>query len=651
MKKLYIAFFSLILTTPSWSQIFVQDFNFTGALTGNGWTAHSAGGTSVVSTTTGSTYNGFPGTGVGNAALLGNAGGEDVNITFPNQNTNGQNVYYSALVNITDAAATKSGDYFMHLGTPGGASFTLFAARLYVKITGGVVYFGISNTSTGTYGVTAFAKNTTYLIVVKYVLNTTSGAPGANPSTPVSFWVIPSGVPQTELSAGSAEVLVSNAGQVAINAIGLRQGSATASVQTVVDGIRVGTTWESVTGFVSAATGTWSTPATWTGGVAPIANSNVFIAHNITLDVPATINNLDLQSGILATSSTNTLTVAAGTNAGIITGGSSTSFINGPLTRNTATTTAVLFPVGKGGTYRPVSVIPTSTAAGVYTAEYFNTTSPTGTYHPALTGVAQNEYWDVSRASGPDAQIQLTYTAGNTWSSGAPTTTDYIAISHLIGGVWYGENGDVVPGTSTGATITTKPLSSFSPFTFGFGPSTLLPLDIVNFTAIKATNGNIVSWSAANAINVQTIDIERSANGRDFGTLKQLIAGNSSYQYTDASPISGVNYYRLKIANKNGSFQFSKVVAVINGAKGVVVTGVYPTITTGLLMAEVSAEGVQAPLQFRFIDLQGRTTSIKRIATVTGIASLDVSSLAKGTYLLQVMQSDKAITNFKIIKQ
>ncbi len=231
----------IISSTKSWGQLLVQDFNFTGTLTANSWVAHSGSGTNPISTTTGLTYAGHQGSGVGNAALLGNAGGEDDNITFANQNAPDQSVYFSCLVRITDAAATKTGDYFMHLGTPGGSTFTLFAARVFAKITSSNVNFGISNTSTATYGTTNFAKNTTYLLVVKYVITV-----GGN--DPVSLWVIPTGIPATEVLAGTPEISsTTTAGQDAINTIALRQGSNTTSPQTVVDAIRVGLTWESVT--------------------------------------------------------------------------------------------------------------------------------------------------------------------------------------------------------------------------------------------------------------------------------------------------------------------------------------------------------------------------------------------------------------------
>lgn len=241
MKKISTLVFLLTIGFAVNAQLLVENFDFTGALTANGWSAHSGTGTNPVSTTTGLTYTGYTGSGVGNAALVGNAGGEDVNKALSAEvSGDGSTVYFSALVNVTDAASNKTGDYFLHIGDRQDAStFTSFAARVFVRIVSDAVNFGISNTSTATYGTTNFAKNTTYLIVVKYTISNAG-------NDPVSLWVFPTGVPASEAAAGTAEVTVtSTAGTSSnlIDAIALRQGSSTNQPQTVVDAIRVSTGW------------------------------------------------------------------------------------------------------------------------------------------------------------------------------------------------------------------------------------------------------------------------------------------------------------------------------------------------------------------------------------------------------------------------
>lgn len=238
MKKfiLFTLFIVLTLTNSGWGQT-IDDFNYSGLLTANGWSAHSGAGTNPIGTTTGLTYAGYSNSGIGNAALIGNAGGEDVNFTagIGPYNTNGAIVYFSFLVNVTESA-NKTGDYFIHIGNRTSTiAFTSFCARIFVKVTGGGVNFGISNTSTPTYGSTNFLTNTTYLIVVKYAINT-AGEDRAD------LWVFTSGVPISEAAAGATELSsTTTLGQDVVNAIALRQG--TTQPQTVVDGIRVANTW------------------------------------------------------------------------------------------------------------------------------------------------------------------------------------------------------------------------------------------------------------------------------------------------------------------------------------------------------------------------------------------------------------------------
>ncbi len=240
MKKLLQLSFVLLLLLWNISPAqTIDDFNYTGNLTNNGWSVHSGTTTNPIATTAGLTYTGYVGSGIGNAALIQNLGGQDVNQTagVGPYSTDGDVIYFSFMVNVTESG-TKTGDYFIHIGNRvSTSSFTYFCARVFAKVSGGVVNFGISNSSTATYGTTNFATNTTYLLVVKYIISTAG-------NDEADLWVFSSGVPSSETLAGTPEVSnTSTLGQDIVNAIALRQGSSSNSVQTVVDGIRLDTSW------------------------------------------------------------------------------------------------------------------------------------------------------------------------------------------------------------------------------------------------------------------------------------------------------------------------------------------------------------------------------------------------------------------------
>lgn len=233
---------SVLTNSLSAQTLLVEDFTYApGAmLTDNGWTAHSAGGTNpIVTSSPGLTLTGYPSSGVGNAVALA-LSGEDDNRTFAAQSSG--SVYAAFMVNTSEATTDPLGGYFFHLGPdPVG---TTFRGRVFIaKDASNNIAFGISKAlaTAGNISFTPFnyALNTTYLIIVKYTI-----VDGATNDT-VSMFVSTT-VPATE-PAPTATATDTTQTDVSPGTVSLRQGAIATSPTVKVDGIRVGTTWASVT--------------------------------------------------------------------------------------------------------------------------------------------------------------------------------------------------------------------------------------------------------------------------------------------------------------------------------------------------------------------------------------------------------------------
>lgn len=255
-KKLFLGFLSIAISSLVFANsifaqtLLVEDFTYApgSLLTDNNWTAHSAGGTNpIVTTSPGLTLTGYPSSGVGNAVTLATSG-EDDNRTFTAQTTG--NVYAAFMVRVSEAAVDPIGGYFFHLGPdPVG---TTFRGRVFIKKdASNNIAFGISKAATADPNVAftgfTFSLNTTYLVVVKYSI-----VDGASNDT-VSLFVsttVPGSEPAPTLSA------LDNLTQTDISpgTVSLRQGTASTSPTVQVDGIRVGTTWAGVTQTSTAPT-------------------------------------------------------------------------------------------------------------------------------------------------------------------------------------------------------------------------------------------------------------------------------------------------------------------------------------------------------------------------------------------------------------
>ena len=248
--------------TPAGPTIFLEEnFNYTAGelLTANGWTAHSGiGSNPAIVGSTGLTYAGYPPSSGLSGETVFSGPAEDVHRTFPVQ-TNGA-VYASFLFNAISLPNTTA-DYLIHFG-PDPIGTDLKGRFFIQKDSDGNLRFGLTKAAAATGAVWTdyvYVQNTTYLIVIKYVIN--SGT--ANDE--VYMWVNPAigaTEPTPQLTASDA----TGTDAANIGSIAIRQGTNTPLA--LIDGIRVSNVWAIL----------WSgdappTPViTVTGEPAPLAN-------------------------------------------------------------------------------------------------------------------------------------------------------------------------------------------------------------------------------------------------------------------------------------------------------------------------------------------------------------------------------------------
>lgn len=91
-----------------------------------------------------------------------------------------------------------------------------------------------------------------------------------------------------------------------------------------------------------------------------------------------------------------------------------------------------------------------------------------------------------------------------------------------------------------------------------------LPVELVDFQAYKLGKTSILNWETATESDCAAYEIERSADGIQWGKLGTVACkGAGEYQFTDLAPGSGVVYYRLKQLDISGAFAYSKIVHVV----------------------------------------------------------------------------------------
>lgn len=380
--------------------------------------------------------------------------------------------------------------------------------------------------------------------------------------------------------------------------------------------------------------------------------------HGVTLNSTLAVGRMNFVSGNLNTTLTNFLTLNnTGNNAIDISGVSASSYVSGPMNRKTLGTTAYSFPIGKGGVFRFCEVIPSTAAASEYQAEYFNAGHSDLSVIAPLTGVANNQYWVISRIGGSAAAIRLTL-SGAVPGAGM---NDGVVVARYNGSDWVNEKGStgtmIVPGNSTTGNCRSQVMGSFSPFTFGFGPSSALPIKLQYFNVSKGTGFNTLHWKADCYSTEAIFELERSFDGRQFSKIETIVADQQRclqpFDFQDNTAGQGTVYYRVRVVDVDGSAYYSRVVAIIGRNSGFEIVGIYPSVVTNSQLKVNVASGNSDRAEFYITNAQGQVVKKFKYTLATGdnIITLSIPELASGVYQISGFNGQGQVKTFRFIKQ
>lgn len=426
-----------------------------------------------------------------------------------------------------------------------------------------------------------------------------------------------------------------------------------------------GTLTESSTGLpVLELNGTANQQISGTGS---ITNSITLRINNVTgatLNSPLTLPyNLELTDGKITTTSTNLLTMV---DNATYTGGSTTSFIEGPMKKRGDDD--FLFPVGKGGIFAPIGISGGSGAAATdeFTAEYIRS-NPQAVHGacpancvPGLDHISFVEYWTLDRNSGSASkQVSLTV---HPLSFSKVLSSTYV--SKWNGAQWTNEATTVsagpVPcgaGMQCGIITTTSAITSFSDFTLATDLPYItnpLPVKLITFNARKVNSTTAhITWELADICLKETVfDIQRSADGRNFSSIATLPGSETGKQYFHLDPQleKGITYYRLKILEPGAAIVYSRTVAIINDSRGLLITSVSPNPVQGTSYISISAaKAGLVQLELYNISSQRVMQYSAPVAEGNNTIPLNMQQLPHGIYQLQaIIGTDRS--SFRVVK-
>jgi hypothetical protein len=250
--------------------------------------------------------------------------------------------------------------------------------------------------------------------------------------------------------------------------------------------------------------------------------------------------------------------------------------------------------------------------------------------------------WTDSRNGQPDIYAQAINAAGApVWAvNGVMVASE----SHAQ------TTAQLIPDAADGAVIVWQDLRStfdYDVYASRLSGNGALPVHLLSFTLSYNDAIVMLQWKTTNESNNSGFGIQRSADGSNWITLDFVPAdkpatGIITYKWNDRLPLAGKSYYRLKQTDKDGRYEYSKILSVdVHQAERVTI---YPNPAHEKLVAQF---GRTITGKLVLYNMQGQTVLTMPVSNQLS-ATLNVKGLTPGTYALQVLANDDR-RNYKIV--
>ena len=449
------------------------------------------------------------------------------------------------------------------------------------------------------------------------------------------------GTPAIAIRLGDSKTTMNNTGMITVNAGSISGGTANAVFSNNTGGtLNLNSGVASTLVAFTNAGGAFNVNAnqrvgrfTIDGGAVAIANGTTFTTFFLTLtsgNIPLGTGNIVMESG------------------GSITGGSLAAHIvtngTGTLTQTHTVaqiSTDKIYPIGQSASsYDPVSI--NYDVEANFSARVGLKTTP-GTSSGILP---VNREWDITNAGAPGSAF-LTFVTSALNVNGTSTRPTVGGSGSGLVGHYNGSNwdasltADYTPDTWFLAGYT----GSFSPFIVG--TPGVIPIELLKMTAKAVNNKNVVAWETATEINNKGYDVQRQNANGTWASLGFVEGANkpSTYTFEDKDPLS-ISYYRLRQMDYNGTETLSKVVSVAQNQKGQI--RISPNPTSDKVNIILPDNDRFESTTVTVFDLIGRQVLTQK--TTANAVELDMSALAKGTYLVKI-DANNSIYTEKIMRQ
>ena len=189
-----------------------------------------------------------------------------------------------------------------------------------------------------------------------------------------------------------------------------------------------------------------------------------------------------------------------------------------------------------------------------------------------------------------------------------------------------------------------------------------LPVVIAEFNGEQSGANNLLNWISTEEINNSGFEIQRSNDGIYFNDLffvpTKTATGNSigdiKYQYADFKPLTGKNYYRLKVIDKSGITSFTNVVCISNAPLNLSSSfSIFPNPVIGELLNIRFNNKPSGKYIIQLYNSEGQTIFSKIInhTVLNNIETIKLEKYSKGSNTLFIVSPDKSVSYLHLLRE
>ncbi|CAG5003414.1 hypothetical protein DYBT9275_03147 [Dyadobacter sp. CECT 9275] len=175
-------------------------------------------------------------------------------------------------------------------------------------------------------------------------------------------------------------------------------------------------------------------------------------------------------------------------------------------------------------------------------------------------------------------------------------------------------------------------------------PTNPLPVTLATFKIALEGKSAILNWETTAETNSESFEIQHSNNGKNWLKIGVVAAQGESnaqidYTYTHAAPVSGHNYYRLKMIDLDNTFAFSRVVSARFDIADQF--SVYPNPATEKI-------GITSAAQIAVVRLYDSSGKLLLETAPDSQKEVDLRSFSQGWYVIKMVTDAGTVSSKRI---